>query len=133
MVLLLDVWERCNLELREWIWDQVLANYLVHPDEDKRPLKLSVIIAGRPFEPGKTNHGLREDEFRPLFGSDEEFEAATRSIKSLSKWESRHVREFMIINGRPEPTGAEVDFIREKLEQGWSLERILSVIALLSS
>lgn len=131
MVLLLDVWERCNLELRDWIFGHVLGNHLFNESPNLRPEKLSVVIAGRPYEPGV--HGLMEDEFRPLFASDAAYDAAAKSIKSLSEWDSNHVQEFMKINGRPEPTEAEVNLIREKLAAGWPLEKILSLLALVAS
>jgi hypothetical protein len=128
MVLLLDGWERCNLSLRDWIFEEVLGNHVLHLDTNLRPDKLAVVIAGRPHVPGKTPYGLRNDELRPLFDSDEDFSATVLSIKSLSEWESEHIREFMEVNGCPEPTEGQVNVIRELLSKGRSLEKIVSLI-----
>lgn len=128
MVLLLDSWERCNLPLRKWIFNEVLGNHVLSPEVGLRPDKLAVVIAGRPYVPGLSPYGLRMDEFGALFDSDEDFAECVLSIKSLSEWESGHIREFMVINGHPEPTENDVNFIREKLLKGWSLEKIAQLI-----
>lgn len=128
MVVLLDGWERCNLALRTWIHDEMLGNHVLHPDRNLRPEKFRVVIAGRPHDPPTTRHGLRADEFRPLFRSDEEFSATVLSRKTLSEWGNDHISQFMTLNGCPEPSEAEVELIRQKLGLGWSLERILSLI-----
>jgi hypothetical protein len=128
MVLLLDGWERCIVSLRDWIFDELLGNHVLHPDMNLRPDKLLVVIAGRPYKPGEDVHGLRIDEFRPLFDSDQDFSATVLSIKSLSEWDTQHIREFMALNGCPEPTEAEVNVIREKLSRGMSLEKIVTLI-----
>jgi hypothetical protein len=128
MVLLLDGWERCNLSLRDWIFQELLGNHVLHPETNLRPDKFAVVIAGRPYEPGDTPFGLRLDELRPLFDSDEDFSASVRSIKSLSEWDSDHIREFMVLNGCREPTDVQVNLIREQLSRGKSLEKIVSLI-----
>jgi hypothetical protein len=128
MVLLFDGWERCNLPLRDWIFDVMFGNHILHIDTNMRPDKLVVIIAGRPYVPGTIPYGLRNDELRPLFDSDKDFLASVRSIKSLSEWESEHIREFMGINGCPEPTEVQVNVIRDLLSKGKSLEKIVSLI-----
>ena len=128
MALVFDGWEGCNLSLREWIRDEMLGNHVLHPDPNLRPERLAVVIAGRPHQPPDTSHGLRADEFRALFDSEEEHSATVLSIKSLSDWESEHVSEFMVLNGCPQPTEAQVNLIQEQLRKGVSLEKILSLI-----
>jgi hypothetical protein len=128
MVLMLDGWERCDLSLRDWIMEEMLSNHVFNPDAGLRPDKLAVVIAGRPHMPGKSPYGLRDDEFRALFDSDADFAECVLSIKSLSKWESEHIREFMVINGYSEPTEDDVNFIRGLLLRGRSLEKIVSLI-----
>jgi hypothetical protein len=128
MVLLLDGWERCNLDLRDWIFNETIGTEILHDEVHMRPDKLAVIIAGRPHQPGKTPHGLRVDEFSPLFDSDEELSATVLSIKSLSEWTNEHIQQFMVLNGHDEPTDAEVHLIREQLRKGRSLEKILTII-----
>jgi hypothetical protein len=131
LVLMLDGWERCNLTLREWIVSRVLASHVLHLNKEMRPTKLAVVIAGRPHVPRETPFGLRTDEFRQFFDSDDDFSEMVLSIRSLSEWESEHIREFMVLNGCPEPTEAQVTVIREMLSAGESLEKIVTLIDLL--
>jgi hypothetical protein len=128
MVVLLDGWEGCNLPLREWIFNEMIGNHVLHPDKNLRPRKLAVVIAGRPHGPGINRHGLRSDEFRPLFDSDEDFSATVLSKESLSKWDPEHVSDFLVLNGCPEPSESEVNIILEQLSRGRSLEKILTLI-----
>jgi hypothetical protein len=128
MVLLLDSWEKCNLSLRDWIFEEMLGNHVLNLDTDLRPDKFAIIIAGRPHVPGQVQYGLRHDDFRAWFDSDEDFAECVLSIKSLSEWDNEHIREFMVINGHREPTENDVNFIREKLIRGWSLEKIAQLI-----
>jgi hypothetical protein len=130
MVLLLDAWERCNLSLRQWIFEEMLGNHVLHLDANLRPDRLAVIIAGRPCVLPGVPYGLRPDELRPLFDSREDFSATVLSIKSLSEWENEHIREFMVNNGCPEPTESQINTIRELLSKGKSLEKIVSLVAL---
>jgi hypothetical protein len=131
MVLLLDSWERCNLSLRDWIFEEMLGNHVLSLDVNLRPDKLAIVIAGRPYVPGQAQYGLRHDEFRGLFDTDEDFAECVLSIKSLSEWESEHIRTFMVINGYPEPTEDDVNYIRGLLRKGKSLEKIVSLIEIL--
>jgi hypothetical protein len=128
MVLMLDGWERCNLPLRDWIFEEMLGNHVLNLEPGLRPNKLAIVIAGRPHVPGQSPYGLRDDEFRALFDSDVDFAECVLSVKSLSKWENKHIREFMVINGYPEPTDDDVNFIRGLLLRGRSLEKIVSLI-----
>ena len=128
VVVMFDTWERCNLQLRDWIRDEFLANHTLNPDPNMRPDRLLVVVAGRPYEPPDTRYGLRSDEFRPLFDSTEDLEATVRSVKELSQWEAEHVSRFMVLNGCPAPGEEEIQFIQSKLSLGWSLEKILTFI-----
>jgi hypothetical protein len=123
MVLLLDGWENCNLDLHKWIVDEMLGNHVLHPDASRRPEKLAVVIAGRPYEPATVQLGLRTDKFVGLADA-----ATVLSIPSLSSWNSEHVRKFMELNGYPEASEAEVTSVREKLDKGVSLDRIQHLI-----
>lgn len=128
MVLMLDSWERCNLPLRDWIIEEMLGNHVLNLDAGLRPDKLAIVIAGRPYMPGQSPYGLRDDEFSTLFDSAVDFAECVLSIKSLSKWESEHIRKFMVINGYTEPTEDDVNFIRGLLLRGRSLEKIVTLI-----
>jgi len=128
MVLILDAWERCNLELRQWIRDEFLAKHCCHFDRNLRPDKLAIIVASRPYEPANTRQGLRPNEFRPLFKDEHDHETTVLSIKSLSEWDKEHVSAFMQNNGCPEPSEEEISFIQSRLKVGWSLEKILTLI-----
>jgi hypothetical protein len=131
MVLLLDGWENCNLDLRAWIVDEVLANHVLHPDAGRRPDKLAVVIAGRPYEPAAMQHGLRTDELVELADA-----ATVLSISSLSPWNAEHIRRFMELNGYPEASEAEVASVREKFDKGvsfWKIQHLIDAFRLAAS
>jgi hypothetical protein len=128
MVLLFDGWERCLEPLREWVVDTMLGQYVLHPDRNLRPNKLVVVIAGRPHDPLDTPRGLRDEELRPLFDTAEEFSRTVQSKKSLSEWETDHIRDFFVLSGCHEPTDAQINAVRELLKKGRSLEKIRSLI-----
>jgi hypothetical protein len=132
IVVLLDAWERCNIELREWIRDVFLGDRCLHPNPNLRPARLSIVIAGRHYDP-KTPYGLRVDEFRPLFGSQQEYEAMVRDRRSLSDWDYEHVKQFMVNHGLDAPSDLEVAMIQEKLKQGRSLYYVLDLIQAIAS
>jgi hypothetical protein len=130
MVLLLDAWERCNLSLRDWIVDEVIGHHVLHEDVSLRPARLALVIAGRPRDPIKTPHGLRPDPFKRFFSSDDLMAATVKSFASLSEWDNDHVRDFVKLGGFSEPDDDEVNFIRTRLKQGLSLEKIVSILKL---
>ena len=132
LVLLLDGWEHCGPLLQDWIRETLLQNYVFHPDPAGRPDRLTIVIAGRPYDPATQRYGLREDEFGDIFPTHEELEMSVQTIKQLSKWDTPHIQEFMKINGRPEPTELDVAFLREKLEQGMSLEKAATFVQLVT-
>jgi len=133
MVLILDAWERCNLELRQWVTDELLAKHCCHADHHLRPDKLAIVVASRPYDPATTRQGLRPDEFRPLFRDEQEHGATVLSIKSLSEWEREHVSAFMENNGFEQPSEDDISVIQARLKAGWSLEKILTIINVLKS
>jgi hypothetical protein len=128
MVLMLDGWERCNSTLSRWIVDRLLADHVLHPTLEMRPKRLAVVIAGRPYVPAQIPFGWRTDELREFFDSEDDFAATVRSVRSLSEWDNDHIREFMVLNGCPEPTVGQIVAIRELLAAGGSLVEVGSVI-----
>jgi hypothetical protein len=132
IVLLFDAWERCNLQLREWITDELLRNHCFNPDENLRPANLAIVLASRPH--GKEQrHGLRDDEFIRLFADAQEYAAVVLSRTSLSDWDADHVRAFLDQHGIINVDDAEINFIRDSLKKGRSLFQILNVAEALTA
>jgi len=128
VALLFDAWERCNSTLRDWILDEFLRNHALHPDSARRPDKLGVVVAGRPYDPASSTEGLRPDEFRRFFRSQEEMEASVLSVASLSEWEEDHISQFMVLNGLSRPTAEDIQLIKSSLRRGLSLEKIRTFV-----
>jgi hypothetical protein len=116
LILIFDVWERCEKRLRDWIVERLLRSQCCHPNPNRRPAKLAVVIAGRPASPEDVD-GMRPDDFRDFFQSDEEREVYIKSIKSLSDWETAHVKEFMQLHGY-DPADVEVEALQTQLKRG---------------
>jgi hypothetical protein len=133
MVLILDTWERCNIQLRDWIVDEMLANHCFHQNTNLRPDKLAIVVAGRPYDPTATKTGLRDDEFRPLFDTDQDFADTVLSRKSLSEWSNDHIKEFLVLNSYNAPTETTISLIQEQLRSGASLLDILSILEVLKT
>lgn len=128
VAIVLDAWERCYVDLRNWISEVFLRAHCLNPNPNLRPAKLAVVVAGRPHAPVEAPHGLRPDEFERLFDRREDFVTNILSVRSLSEWEREHVRAFMVLNGCATPDDDDVDFIQSRLRKGWSLEKILTMI-----
>jgi hypothetical protein len=128
LVIIFDAWERCNVDLRKWIRDEFLDNHWRSSDPVRRPDQLAIVVAGRPFDPRLTPHGLKPDEFLPLFSDVEEYEVTVRSIGSLSEWTPDHIRDFLEMNGCTEFSDHTIAFIQERLQAGLSLEKIVTLV-----
>lgn len=128
IVLLFDTWERCNLEIRKWIIEELLENHCFNSKKSLRPAKFAIVLASRPYHPVKERSGLRDDEFTRLFTDEQECAATILSKKSLSTWEPEHVKEFLKQNSYPNASDDEIDFICNKLKAGLSFERALTII-----
>lgn len=128
LVILLDAWEKCNEQMRSWVVEEFLANHCFHPDANMRPDRLAIVLAGRPHNPVTRQFGLRDDDFRPLFGTGHEFTTTVLSRTSLSKWDKEHVKDFLVMNGY-DATESDTAWIQEKIaEAGWPLSKILKII-----
>jgi len=131
IVLLFDAWERCYLELREWITDELLRNHCFNRDKNLRPANLAIVLASRPH--GKEQrHGLREGEFIRLFADEQEYAAIVLSRTSLSDWDSEHVRDFLDQNEITNVDDDDINYIRDSLKKGKTLLQILSAMEALT-
>jgi len=131
IVLLFDAWERCYLELREWITDELLRNHCFNRDKNLRPANLAIVLASRPH--GKEQrHGLREGEFIRLFADEQEYAAIVLSRTSLSDWDSEHVRDFLDQNEITNVDDDDINYIRYSLKKGKTLLQILSAMEALT-
>jgi hypothetical protein len=128
IVLLFDNWERCYQELRDWITNELLGNHCFHPDKDKRAAKLVIVLSSRPYDRVKERYGLRDDEFIPLFADEKEHEATVLSIKSLSDWDSDHVRAFLDQHGVTNVIDNDVAYIVSLLKRGRSFVHITEML-----
>lgn len=126
MVILLDHWEKCSYDLREWIRNTLLRQHCFSPSKDLRPDKLAIVVAGDTYDPAKVAFGIREREFEDLFGDSEAYSNTVLSIESLSKWEEEHVKAFLRLHGYVEAEDMDIHFLRERLLKGNTLDEILN-------
>ena len=129
MVLIFDGWESCNSTFRAWLIKRVFENHVLHPNPELRPQLLAVVIAGRPYEPGVTEFGLRPDEFSDYFDSEDDYAATVQMVSSLSKLVNiDDILEFVTKNGVQEPTEKDIAEIREQIAAGESLQKMKSLV-----
>jgi hypothetical protein len=132
LTILLDGWDQCNRDLRDWIHDELLGRNLFHPDHAQRPSQLLVVIAGRPhgYKDGEHPRGLRSDEFASLFDSHDEFAQAVYRIEGLSReWDDGTIQSFVRILGYPPLDAVELSFIRDKMyNKGWTPGKLKTVV-----
>lgn len=125
IVIILDHWEKCTYDLREWIKNTFMGEHCVHPDKNLRPGKLAVVVAGNSHEKAKEKFGIRNDEFVHLFNNEQEYKDTVLSIRSLSDWDSKHVREFLEQHGYDNVSDEDIDMLRDCLKRGRTLRHIL--------
>lgn len=113
VVLLMDVWERCNAALQRWITVEFLKSQCF--DVNGRPEKLVLVIAGRQVPP-----------FRDMLR--DRYDRLVKSISSLGEWNERHVKEFLSVHGYTDVTDGDVNYVCEKLKSGWSLQKALKMV-----
>jgi hypothetical protein len=134
IVMLLDHWEKCNYDLREWIRNTFMGEHCFHPDKNLRPAKLAVVVAGNIFDEAKERFGIRDKEFIDLFKDEQEHNEAVLSRASLSDWESDHIREFLKQNGYFKNVSDEdIDYLRSCLKRGMTFGRIRDISKSISS
>lgn len=125
IVILLDHWEGCNHDLREWITDAFLQQHCFHATKAQRPAKLAVVVAGNSYDGADERFGIRDQEFVDLFKDEPEYNETVLSKASLSDWEADHVREFLKLHRYTNVTDEDIDYLRHKLKKGLTLQQIL--------
>ena len=135
IVMLLDHWEKCNINVRKWIRNTFMGEHCFHPDKNMRPAKLAVVVAGNTFDEAKEPSGIRDKEFIDLFNDDEhEHNETILSKASLSEWENAHIREFLKQNGVVRNVSDEdIDYLRSCLKRGMTFSQIRDISKSISS
>jgi hypothetical protein len=134
IVMLVDHWEKCNYDLREWIRNSFMAGHCIHPNMNLRPAKLAVVVAGNTFDEAKERFGIRDMEFIDLFKDESEHNETVLSHASLSDWGNDHIREFLKQNGHDKNMSDEdIDFLRLKLKRGMTFSQIRDISKSISS
>jgi hypothetical protein len=114
VVVLLDSWERSNLELQEWIINRVVRPLCF--DTAGRPKKFGLVLAGRELP-----------DFRQWLKDEEMYNRLVESIESLGQWKEDHVRAFLQAHGYEDVSAEEnlVNFIHSKLRSGLTFDGAL--------
>jgi hypothetical protein len=121
IVILLDHWEKCYYQLRDWIKATFLQKHCFHPNKNLRPAKLAIVLAGNSYDKAKERFGIRELEFVDLFKHEQEYKETVLLIGILSEWDSVHVREFLKQHGHDKLSDADIDMICDLLKRGYTL------------
>jgi len=134
VVLLLDHWERCNYDLREWIRNTFMGNHCFASDKNLRPARIAFVVAGNIFDKAKERFGIRDREFIDLFKDEHEHNETVLSRASLSDWDSDHIREFLEQNGYTRNVSDEdIDYLRGCLRRGMTFRQIRDISKSISS
>ena len=121
LVCLVDsVDEQANRTLISWVLDKFVRAQLL--DAAECPRQFVMALAGRseqsPFTPFRQNYPLR-----------------VQSVEGLGAWSNEHVRAFLDLNrppGKAWPlTDADIDFLRDRINRGDTLEKALSIVMVL--
>jgi hypothetical protein len=115
VVVMVDGYEACGPDLAEWLLNYFLNWHCFQLDQ--RPAQLAVVVAGR-----------TTPDCEGFLGPDRWKELVV-TIPSLSQLESEHVRELFDERG-VSPTDAQVEVVRDKLREGWSIKKALQLIDL---
>ena len=112
VVVLLDSYERCNVELKPWIVDDFLLRLCFNLNN--RPAQLVLGLAGRELP-----------NFAMIL-TPETHEKVVRS-RTLSGWEKEHVKDFLRVHGYGSLSDEDVDFVWAKVEKGFSIASALAL------
>lgn len=85
VALLIDAFEKCEDNLKEWIETYLLERYFF--DVDHRPKRLVLVLAGRE---------IPEFEY---YWAVEVVDKVVKSVKRLGQWEKKHVEECLRAHG----------------------------------
>lgn len=110
-VVLLDSYERCSLELKEWILEEFLWRLCFRPE---RPAHLVLVLAGR--ELPDLEAMLEQSQYKQLVRS-----------SVLSMWEEEHVRAFLKVHGYDDLTPEDISYVYTKIQQGISISGALTI------
>ncbi len=112
VVIIFDVFEKCNPQLKRWIMRPLLHLHCFQ--EIDRPRKLVFVMAGRELLPFKERLG---DQYSNL----------VENIEKLSEWSVKHMREFLQVHGFKNLSDKEIETITERVNTKGSLEQALII------
>jgi len=112
VVILLDVWERCEESLQRWIMRPMLQKNCFEVSE--RPAKLIFVLAGRTMPPLKER---LKDRYSNLVVSREK----------LSEWSFEHMKEFLKVHGYENFEDKVIEVIRERVNSDKTLDWALNM------
>ncbi len=104
VVLLLDGFEHCAVELQNWLLYRFLEPYCF--DLTQRPRQLVIVIAGREIPQFEQHWPLTECK------------AIIRSVRALGKWTTAHVEECFQAHDYPDFTPQDVTAFHQFLSNG---------------
>lgn len=110
VVALLDSYEQCNLELKDWIVNEFLWPMCF--SDEPRPTRLILVLAGRDLP-----------KFEKML-SQPKYEQFVRS-KELSRWEEEHVKDFLKVHGYDDLTTLDIGYVWANVQQGFSIAEAL--------
>lgn len=129
IVILLDTWDGCDGELREWLGRYFLCEFCFNSHKSLRPDKLIVVITSRPYDPNddRGRNGLHPDDLRLYLRGEQEL-SATPLPHTLGSWHRDDIRTLMANNGLPRATEQEIDLVQSNMDRGWTILQALKFI-----
>ena len=112
IVVLLDSYERCSLDLAGWILEEFLLSFCFNAEN--RPARLLLVLAGRELP----NFKAMLDQLK--------YEQFIRS-KELSMWEEEHVKAFLKVHGYSDLSDEDVEYVWVKVKKGRTIREALTL------
>ena len=109
LVVLLDSYDRCSKELKQWIIDEFVLPFAINTN--KRPQRLLVVLAGREL-PNFTE--MLADQYTVL----------VTSSSPLAPWEREHVKDLLRVHQYTNLSDNDLDFVLQKMGGGISLSKV---------
>ena len=109
LVVLLDSYDRCSKELKQWIIDEFVVPFSINTN--KRPQRLLIVLAGRELP-----------NFTALLA--DQYTALVISSSPLSPWEKEHVKDLLKVHQYTNLSDNDLEYVWQKIAVGSSLSQI---------
>jgi hypothetical protein len=116
MVILMDSYEQCGLELQGWILEEFLETLCFK--SATRPDRLVLVLAGRELP-----------DFEAILDQPK-YQQLVRS-RALSEWEEDHVKEFLKVHGHEDLSEEDVEYVWTKVKKGVSIAAALNLASVI--